>query len=59
MDNAALQASGREALAVLEQMVELRAVRREGGLEIEDLLERRLDRLDVLTDGDLAADLLP
>jgi hypothetical protein len=50
-----LERADREAVALLEQPVELRAVGVEGALDVEQGLEQLLDVGDVLADADLPA----
>src|SRR3546814_19481085 len=51
-DHARADAANREFLAVLEQVVELRTVRREVVAEVDDRAEGLLPRADAGTDGD-------
>ena len=51
------EVAGREPFAVGEQVIELGAVGAEPGLEMEDVLEDRLDAGDLRADRDPAAQL--
>ena len=52
---AGVQATERNALAIGEQVVELRAVGVEAGLHVEDVFEHALHQGDVVADASFAA----